>query len=168
MILTKDKIVALIKSKKVQITPFDSSSIGPASIDLTLDNKIRVFKKDNHVLEVKEDLDYKKVTELIDISDGYILNPGELVLGITVEKITLPNNVAAWINSRSRFARVGLMSHITAPFISPGVSNRQVLEIYNAGKEKLKLFPGTKICQLVLEECEGKARYSGKFQNQEL
>jgi dCTP deaminase len=168
MILTKDKILALIKSKKVQIIPFDKSSIGPASIDLTLSNKIRVFKKDNHILEVKDNLDYKNVTDIVDISNGYILNPGELVLGITIEKITLPENIAAWINSRSRFARVGLMSHITAPFISPGVSNRQVLEIYNAGKEKLKLFPKTKICQLVLEECNGKAKYQGKFKNQEL
>lgn len=168
MILTQDKILDLIKKKKVKITPFDKSAIGPASIDLTLDSQIRIFKKDNHVLEVKDNLNYKDVTELIDISEGYILNPGELILGITKEKITLPENVAAWINSRSRFARVGLMSHITAPFISPGVSNKQVLEIYNAGKEKLKLFPGIKICQLVLEECKGKAKYKGKFQNQEL
>ncbi|MGV8086160.1 MAG: dCTP deaminase [Candidatus Woesearchaeota archaeon] len=168
MILTQEKILKLIKNKKVIITPFDPKCIGPASIDLTLDNKIRIFKKDNHILEVKDDLDYKKVTELIDISEGYVLNPGELVLGITREKITLPENIAAWINSRSRFARVGLMSHITAPFISPGVSNKQVLEIYNAGQEKLKLMPGTKICQIVLQECSGKAKYAGKFQNQEL
>jgi len=168
MILTQEKILKLIKTKKLIITPFDLTTIGPASIDLTLDTKIRVFKKDNHILEVKEDLDYKEVTDIIDISSGYVLSPGELVLGITREKITLPDNVAAWINSRSRFARVGLMSHITAPFISPGSSNRQVLEIYNAGREKLKLLPGTKICQLVLEECSGKAKYQGKFQNQEL
>ena len=168
MILTKKEILKLIRNKKIKIEPFDSSSVGPASIDLTLDSNLRIFKKDNHILEIKEDFDYKKVTELIDISNGFVLNPGELVLGITKEKITLPENIAAWINSRSRFARVGLMSHITAPFISPGVSNKQVLEIYNAGQEKLKLFPGIKICQLVFQECKGKAKYQGMFKNQEL
>ena len=80
----------------------------------------------------------------------------------------MPDDIAAWINSRSRFARIGLMSHITAPFICPGVSNRQVLEIYNAGPMKIKLVPGTKICQLVLQQCKGKGRYQGIFQDQEL
>jgi dCTP deaminase len=60
------------------------------------------------------------------------------------------------------------MSHITAPFIMPGVSNRQVLEIFNAGPNKIKLIPGTKICQLVFQECKGKAKYEGKFKEQEL
>jgi dCTP deaminase len=91
-----------------------------------------------------------------------------LVLGITKEKITLPEDICGWLNSRSRFARIGLMSHITAPFISPGVSNRQILEIFNAGKNKIKLMPGTKICQLVLQECKGKAKYEGKFKEQTL
>ena len=58
------------------------------------------------------------------------------------------------------------MSHVTAPFICPGVSNKQVLEIFNAGKRKLKLYPNEKICQLILEQCKGKAKYNGMFKQQ--
>lgn len=165
MILTKEEIIKEIKKDKIKIEPFDEKAIGPASVDLTLANKLRVFNSNK---TIEEDIDYKKITKLIDISRGYILKPGELVLGITEEKITLPENICAWINSRSRFARIGLMSHITAPFIAPGVSNKQVLEIYNCGKNKIKLIPGTKLCQLVFQECKGKAKYSGVFKNQEL
>ena len=99
---------------------------------------------------------------------GYILKPGALVLGITKETVTLPGNVCGWINSRSRFARIGLMSHIAAPFISPGVSNKQVLEIFNAGNHPINLVPGVKICHLVLQECKGSAMYKGKFRKQTL
>jgi dCTP deaminase len=166
MILTKPEILKQIKRDKIKIEPFEENSIGPASIDLTLDNNLRVFTNKEIILD--EDANYKSISKIINISKGYILKPGELVLGITKEKITLPEDICGWLNSRSRFARIGLMSHITAPFISPGVSNRQILEIFNAGKNKIKLMPGTKICQLVLQECKGKAKYEGKFKEQTL
>lgn len=166
MILTKEEILKEIKRGRIKVEAFDKEAIGPASIDLSLDSQLRVFNSKDKVIE--EDIDYKKITKLIDISKGYLLKPGELVLGITKERITLPDNICGWLNSRSRFARIGLMSHITAPFIAPGVSNKQVLEIFNSGSNTIKLIPGTKICQLVFQECKGKARYQGKFKNQEL
>ena len=168
MILTRKEILKLIKENKLKITPLDKKAIGPASIDLTLNNKIRVFKKTKKPVDVKEDIDYKKITKIVDITKGFILEPNELVLGITKEKITLPEDICGWLQSRSRFARVGLMSHITAPFVCPGVSNYQILEIFNAGHNNLKLHPGTKICQLILQKCEGKAKYRGKFKSQTL
>jgi len=76
------------------------------------------------------------------------------VLGITKERITLPGDVCGWLNSRSRFARIGLMSHIAAPFLAPGISNRQILEIYNAGRNKILLTPGMRICHLVLRSAK--------------
>ena len=52
--------------------------------------------------------------------------------------------------------------------MQPGINNKQVLEIRNIGPLTLKLKPGTKICQLILEEAKGKAKYKGKFKNQKL
>lgn len=166
MILTKPEILNQIKKGKVGVEPFDENAVGPASIDLTLSEEIRIFTHSK--VEVDENTDYKKITKTINVSKGYNLKPGELVLGITKEKITFPENICGWLNSRSRFARIGLMSHITAPFIAPGISNHQVLEIYNSSKHTIKLIPGVKICQLVLEECKGKAKYQGKFKDQTL
>ena len=168
MILTKNEILKEIKCGKIKITPFDKKTVGPASIDLSLGSFIRVFKENDKKVLVSENLDYKKLTYLVGIKKGYILKPKELVLGITKEKITLPENICGWLSSRSRFARMGLTSHITAPFIAPGVSNKQVLEIYNAGPNNLVISSGVKICQLVLQKCIGSAKYNGKFKNQEL
>jgi len=169
MILTKGEILKEIGQGGIKIQPLNKQSIGPASVDLTLGNKLRIFRgKSSGLKVIGEDVDYKKITKIIDFSKGYLLNPGELVLGITKEKITLSESLCGWLNSRSRYARIGLMSHISAPFIAPGVSNKQVLEIFNAGHHAIKLLPNTKICQLVFQQCIGKAKYSGKWRNQEL
>jgi dCTP deaminase len=166
VILTKEAIFDKIRKKEIIIEPFDETAIGPASIDLTLDETVRVFEKNDKIIEITDRTDSNHITKKINLSEGYILKPGELVLGITKEKITLPSNIGGWLNSRSRFARLGLMSHVTAPFIQPGVSNKQVLEIYNAGNHPIKLFPNVKICQLILQECRGNAVYEGKFKDQ--
>jgi len=168
MILTKKEILSEIKKKRVRISPFNPRAIGPASIDLTLDKHIRVFKNLKKSVPVRSNIDYKTITHKKTIKGKFTLKPGELVLGITKEKIRLPGDICAWLSSRSRFARLGLMVHITAPFIQPGINNQQVLEIFNASIYELDLIPGEKLCQLVLQRCEGSAKYMGKFKKQKL
>jgi dCTP deaminase len=166
MILAKPEILNQIRNGRIRIEPYDEDAVGPASIDLTLDDKLRIFNTSQHITQA--DIDYKTLTNLVDIRDGYLLKPGELVLGITRERLTLPEDLCGWLNSRSRFARIGLMSHIAAPFLAPGISNKQILEIYNAGRNKIRLTPGMKICHVVLQECRGTAKYTGAWKDQEL
>lgn len=167
MILTRNEILNEIHKNLFFMEPFNEDAVGPASIDLTLDNEIRVFDRLDESVSVVEDTDYLQITKKIRF-EKYLMKPGELVLGITKETITLSANICGWLNSRSRFARLGLMVHITAPFIQPGESGKQVLEIYNAGPNNLELIPGQRLCQLILERTEGSAVYTGKFKNQEL
>jgi dCTP deaminase len=167
-ILTKDKIFEEIKKGRIKIIPFDPSQIGPGSIDLTLGNRFRIFKIANQPIKINEDTDSKDFTKEITISQNnpLILKPRETVLGITEEKLTLTPNFCGWIEGRSRFARMGLAVHVSAGFIQPGTSNHQVLEITNLSPHTLALIPGVKICQIVIEHCEGKAIYRGHFKNQ--
>jgi dCTP deaminase len=165
MILTKEKILEEIKNKRIKITPYNAKNLGPASYDLTLSTQFRMFKG-NENIRLDENTDYKKYTKLVN---GKItLKPGEFILGITEEKITLPSEVCGWLTGRSRFARLGLQIHSTAAFLQPGIDNRQVLEIYNLSSDILQLKPGLKICQIVFERTDGKARYKGKFAKQKL
>jgi dCTP deaminase len=57
--------------------------------------------------------------------------PGETVLGITRERVKLGPGLCGWLEGRSRFARLGLMVHISAPFMGPGIDSQQVLEMSN-------------------------------------
>ncbi|MCA9372084.1 dCTP deaminase [Candidatus Woesebacteria bacterium] len=168
MILTKQHILTEIEKGNLVVDPFTPDMVGPASIDLTLDNEIRVFERIDDIVSVTDLSDYRDITRKITVKETYRIKPNELILGITKERIKLPGNIAGWLNSRSRFARLGLMVHITAPFIQPGQTGQQVLEIYNTGPNILDLIPGQRLCQLILQRCEGTAEYAGKFQDQEL
>jgi dCTP deaminase len=64
-----------------------------------------------------------------------------MVLALTHESITVPNNLIALVEGRSTYARVGLSMHQTAPWIQPGWSGPIVLEIANHGQIPIKLTP---------------------------
>ena len=168
-ILTRDEIKKAIDQGLIKIDPLCEAQIGAGSVDLTLGNDFRIFKRQRGVYHVKDDSNFEDVTEVVSIPDGkaIIVKPDEMILGITREKITLAENYCGWLEGRSRFARFGLAIHVTAGFMHPGISNRQVLEIVNLGHTRLALYPGTRVCQFIFEKCLGRAKYEGKFEKQE-
>jgi len=168
MILTRDDILKEIANGTIKVEPLDPGALGPASLDMRLGREIRIFSPVPEVVAITHAADYRHYSYKLDMSEsGYVLKPGELVLGITVEKVTLPPGIAGWLSARSRYARLGLMVHMTAPFMQPGISNHQVLEMYNAGPNYLKLVPNERVCQFIFERCTGEAAYHGAFMAQE-
>ena len=167
-VLSRSKILELIKTGKLKIRPFSLEQVGAGSIDLHLGRDFRVFKKVHDIFQVEDNADYKKITQTVRVSaKGHILiMPGELVHGITLEKVSLPDDIAAFIEGRSSLARIGLLTHLSSGFVHPGTSNRTVLEIANISPIPLAIRPGTKICQIILVEVSGRDRYEGKFARQ--
>lgn len=168
-VLTRTEILKLIEAGEIGVDPFDPSCVGPASIDLHLGRQFRVFKPIHDIFHVTDAANYRDVTDIIEVDDYFLLLPGQAIHGVTCEQITLPDDICGWIQGRSRFARIGLMVHVTANFMQPGIVNaKQVLEMNNAGPMPLAIHPGTSICQIILEECVGSAHYTGRFQSQQL
>jgi len=167
MILTRDVILEEIRKGNIGITPFDAQNLGPASYDLALGTSLRVFIPRTTAYAVHNEADFNDLTKLIEMDEsGYTMRPGETVLGVTVENISLATHIAGWLEGRSRFARLGLMVHISSPFMQPGINNREVLEIANLSPTPLTILPGTKICQFIFEYCQGEAAYAGRFKAQ--
>ena len=167
MILTRDVILREIASGRVVIDPLDRAQIGPGSIDLHLGDEIRVMAGGPERIEVTEAADYRAVTRLQRLDDPYVLRPGETIHAITRERIRLPPDVAGWLEGRSRYARLGLMIHVTSGFVAPGVDSRQVLEMSNVAGRPLVIHAGVPVCQIVLQRCEGEAVYAGRFRDQQ-
>ena len=163
MILTRDEILKEVTEGNIVITPFNPNNVGPASIDLTLGNQFRIFKKGK--IDLKN-FNYKKITKLVR-KNKITIKPGQLILGITKEKIKLANNLAGNLEGRSRYARLGLLVHISSNFVHPGVNNKQILEIRNDSNSEITLYSGLKICQLIINEVKGQAMYKGKFRDQD-
>jgi len=169
-VLAHDEIIEAIERGEITITPFNRDNVGAASVDLTLSNEFRYYKPGLKVVPVREDTNYKDITDAVTLKDGecFLLLPGQACLGITVETINLAPGLCGLLEGRSRFARLGLFVHITAGFMQPGINNRQVLEIYNASNHPLTLWPGTRICQFIFLKMLGKATYNGIFKENAL
>jgi dCTP deaminase len=167
MILTRDAILREIEAGRVVIEPFSADQVGPASIDLHLADEIRVMHEGSEPVPVTEAVDYRTITEVRPLDTPYPLRPGETIHGITRERITLPGDIGGWLEGRSRFARLGLMIHVTSGFVQPGVSSRQVLEMSNVSGRTLLIHAGVRLLQIVLQRCEGSALYQGRFAHQD-
>jgi dCTP deaminase len=167
-ILTRDEILRRIDAGQIEIDPFSPDQVGPASVDLHLHNQFRVFRRVREIFHVTEAADYSEVTEVITVDDDdyFVLMPGETAHGITRERVKLPDDLCGWLQGRSRFARIGLMVHITASFMQPGIDNHQALEMNNAGPMPLAIRPSIRVCQFIFQTCLGKAHYSGRYSAQ--
>jgi dCTP deaminase len=166
--LGRGELLKLIENGTLRIEPFRRAQIGPASIDLHLGDSFRVFEKTRDVFHVREDADYKQLTRAVkvDRNGSFLIMPNELVQGITEETLTLPSTLSGRIEGRSRFARLGLLIHLSSGFIQPGSTGRVVLEILNVSPLPLALHPGTAICQVIIEEARGATKYQGAFAGQ--
>lgn len=165
-VLTRDVILEEIAAGRITITPLDENQIGVASIDLTLGDEIRQINPAPGAIDIVEETDYREHTRVISLDPPYVLHPGETIHGITRELVELPGDLCGFLEGRSRYARLGLMIHVTSALVQPGVNNRQVLELSNVSSQPLRIHAGVRICQLVVMRTEGTAVYNGRFSDQ--
>lgn len=153
VILSGEQIREYIRQDRIIIEPFDGRLIGPSQIDLRLSSKFRVFKPTNLV----DPFDRRSVeenTELVDTKgDPFVIQPGQLILGVTLEKVAIPNDLVASIEGRSSIARMGVFIHISSGHVNPGSGSRNpipvTLEILNMNPAPVKLYPSMRVCQLL-------------------
>ncbi|MCG8588710.1 MAG: dCTP deaminase [Proteobacteria bacterium] len=166
-VLTHDSLLREIDAGHLVIEPLERDQVGVASIDLTLGDEIRVIERGPEPIDIADDSDYRDHTRVASLADPYVLEPGATIHGITRERIRLPGNLCGFLEGRSRFARLGLMIHVTSALVQPGVYNRQVLEMSNVSGHPLRIHAGVRICQLVVMRTEGEAFYRGRFADQD-
>lgn len=161
MKLSDTDILAAIRDGRIKISPDPAeTSINGASVDLRLGPKFRVFAMhtESHIDLGTSRADIQRAIERtmsdeISLADGevFYLHPGELVLGATLERVELADDLCGTINGRSSLARLGLMVHSTAHFVDPGWRGELVLEFYNCGRLPLGLRAGMAVCAIAFE-----------------
>ena len=130
-VLTRDAILRELELGRVVIEPLDPGQVGPASVDLTLGEEIRILTPGGRLIPIRDGTDYREYTTPHRLDVPFVLEPGLTIHAITRERVTLPTDLCGFLEGRSQFARLGLMIHVTSAFVQPGVSNRQVLEMSN-------------------------------------
>ena len=150
MILSDGTLRRLLANRRLVIDPLDDSQIQPASIDVRLGSTFLAFRR--HTSECIDPRELNEaLMEPVTVPDDqpFILHPGEFVLGTTLERLTLPDDIVARVEGKSSLGRLGLLIHATAGFVDAGWTNGQItLELSNVAPLPIKLWPGMKIGQL--------------------
>jgi dCTP deaminase len=174
MILSDRSIREEIDAKRIVIDPFEPACVQPSSVDLHVDSQFRVFANSRYpYIDVKREM--PDLTELVEVTDGepFILHPGEFVLGSTLERVAIPDDMVARLEGKSSLGRLGLLIHSTAGYVDPGWDGFLTLELSNVANLPITIYPGMKIGQISFFRLSttadmpyGSARTKSKYQGQ--
>ncbi|WP_018295967.1 dCTP deaminase [Corynebacterium lubricantis] len=174
MILSDHDIRDAIDDGHLGIEPYDPQLVQPSSVDVRMDKFFRVFNNSRYT-HIDPKVEMEDLTTLVEVPEGeaFVLHPGEFVLASTLEKFTLPADLAGRLEGKSSLGRLGLLTHSTAGFIDPGFSGYITLELSNVANLPITLWPGMKVGQLALfkmsspaEVPYGTGKLGSKYQGQ--
>lgn len=162
MILNEQQILERLldpdPERRIIITPFiqPEEQFGPTSIDLRLGTDFKVIKRSNltHLDVIKppehvaQDMESCMTVVKVQPTQPFVLHPGEFALASTLEYIRVPLDLAARLEGRSTWGRLGLQVHATAGFVDPGFQGALTFELSNVSTVPIQLYPGVRISQI--------------------
>ena len=149
MVLSDRDIQAAVNAGHLIIEPFAEDALQPASVDIRLGAEFRVFR--NHresYIDVREPVANLTELETVEPDEAFVLHPGEFVLGTTLERVRLPDDLVARVEGKSSLGRLGLLVHATAGYVDPGRDGHLTMELSNVANLPIRLYSGMKIGQL--------------------
>lgn len=133
MILTGSAIEAAVIAGDITIDPFDPERLSANAYDWRLGATLRVCAMD---------LDAAAPTPFTEVTipeSGYVLEPGVLYLGVTLER-TASDRYAQMLNGDRVTGRLGIWVHVSAPLGHVGHTIRWTLEI--RAVRRVRIYPG--------------------------
>lgn len=130
-------------AEKGMIFPYSKYCVQPCSYDLHLGMNALVESRVGFT-----SLDLSQYSK----DRPYYMNPGDFLLGETIETIRLPDNVEAHLHLVSSRARQGL-NHLLSGLVDTGFQGVLTLELQNVLKyNKVEIYPNQRIAQLTFWE----------------
>lgn len=138
-----------------------SSQVHGIKIDLRLDNTFSIIKdiKKPYYDPIKPlpSDDYLEKT-IIPHNNCFILHPGQFILASLFEHFSVPNDLLGRLEGRSSLGRLGIIVHQTASIIDPGYNGSITLELSNAGKLPVALYPLMRIASVTFEKIKAEVK----------
>jgi len=149
MILARKHILQNILNNRITCEPFNPDYVGPNSIDVHLGPIIKWVLPNMTYgsIDVRQP---SRTREMELPKEGFTLEPGVLVLGLTVEAVGSAHYVPH-MHGCSTLGRSGLVPHIEAGFGDVGFASQWTLEIM-AMAWPVILYPGMRIAQIEFHE----------------
>jgi len=156
MVLSDRSIKDEIEAGRIGFDPYDPTMVQPSSVDVRVDRSFRVFHNARYpFIDVRKPMD--DLTELVEVTDDepFILHPGEFVLGQTLERVRLPDDLVARLEGKSSLGRLGLLIHSTAGFVDAGFEGNLTLELSNVANLPITIYCGMPIGQISFMRMDG-------------
>jgi dCTP deaminase len=158
MILSDIKILEALDSGEIVIEPYRRECLGTNSYDVHLSPFLAVYK--DAVLDAKK---HNEITEILIPEEGFVIQPGTLYLGSTVE-YTETHNSVPFLEGKSSIGRLGIDIHATAGKGDVGFCNYWTLEI--SCVHPVRVYANMPIGQLIYFKVEGEIEnYYNRKQN---
>ncbi len=147
MILSDKRILEEIEKGTIIIEPFTAECLGTNSYDVHLGKYLATYK--DRVLDAKK---HNAIEHFEIPKDGYVLQPGILYLGVTLEYTETHAHVP-FLEGKSSTGRLGIDIHATAGKGDVGFCNTWTLEI--SCSQPVRIYAGMPIGQLIYFNVEG-------------
>lgn len=147
MILSDRKILEQLEQKQIVIEPYKRSCLGTNSYDVHLGKWLATYE--NETLDAKK---HNTIHHFEIPSDGFVLQPNKLYLGVTQE-YTESHAHVPFLEGKSSVGRLGIDIHATAGKGDVGFCNYWTLEI--SVKCPVRVYEGMPIGQLIFFEVSG-------------
>ncbi|MEV6445216.1 dCTP deaminase [Amycolatopsis sp. NPDC051716] len=152
-ILTDRAIRRALGAGELRVDPFDPALVRPAALSLRLGHEAFSLVTTGPVDVADRSTHPELVPKEPDGRGRLTVEPGEVVLAPTLEKIGLSGNLAGLVDGTSDYARLGI-SVVLCGQVSPGFGHETgavlTLEIVNHLRHPVLLYPGVRICNLML------------------
>ena len=115
MILSDKTIRRLLEQGTLRMEPLSPGQIQPASVDVRLGDTFGIVEDlASGVISMEREICYKTIR-----AQSYLLLPGQFVLATTLEYVSLPDDLTAFVEGRSSLGRMGLFIQ-NAGWVDPG------------------------------------------------
>lgn len=152
VLLSSTEIETRLDEGSLAITPLDRTLIGPGSISLRLGREAFRLQALRPVL-VDDPATYPCIEPIeLDANGRFVVSRGEVILAPTLERISMPSDLAGWLSGTSDLARLGVQV-VLSQFVSPGFASAHpgvlVLEILSHVSD-IHLIPEMRVAHLAL------------------
>ena len=163
-VLTDRDIRRACATGELRVDPFDAELVRPAALSLRLGHEAFSLVTHGPVDVADRSTHPELVPKEPDASGRLAVEPGEVMLAPTLEKIGLSENLAGLVDGISDYARLGI-SVVLCGQVSPGFGQDTgavlTLEIVNHLRHPVLVYPGSRICNLMLFASAGSERPYG-------
>ena len=165
MLLSDRDIKALLALGDLMIEPLRDDTVRENGVDLRLSREFcRLRQRVDVMLDPDNPGDPREFYECVE-AESIVVRPGERLLAVTEEEVSLPGYLAGLVMLRSTWARTGLW--VPPTVVDAGFRGQIVVEIMGSSFP-VKLKAGTRFLHLVFIKLvtPSSRPYSGDYQGQ--